>query len=45
MSDIHWWLDAHQCPHSNENVCPTCDFDNYYRNTYPDCPWRNQELS
>lgn len=35
-----WHVDNRACPHSNDDVCPTCDFDGYYESTYPDCPWR-----
>ena len=41
---IRWHKSHETCPHSNENVCPTCDFDGYYAATYPDCPWRVRPL-
>jgi|SRR5690606_20950021 len=32
--------DPRQCSHSNDDVCPTCDFDGYYESKYgEDCPW------
>jgi hypothetical protein len=34
-----WWTDPKQCPHSNENICQTCDFDGYYAANYATCPW------
>jgi hypothetical protein len=40
---IRWHKDPRTCPHSNDDVCPTCDFDSYYRNNYPDCPWRGED--
>jgi len=34
------WNESKGCSHINDNVCPTCDFDRYYANKYPDeCPW------
>lgn len=41
---IRWHVDNRTCPHSNDDVCPTCDFDDYYTHTYPDCPWRGDVL-
>lgn len=41
---IHWHVKADDCPHSNEHVCPTCDFDRYYAKTYPECPWRSEDV-
>ena len=38
-----WWLDPNKCPHHNENVCESCDFDSYYAKTYRSCPWGNNE--
>ena len=35
-----WWINPRNCNHSNENVCASCDFDDYYANTYPSVPWR-----
>lgn len=35
-----WHINPRDCSHANDHVCPTCDFDRYYANTYPDCPWR-----
>lgn len=35
--------DPRTCPHFNENVCRTCDFDGYYANTYPECPWNERQ--
>lgn len=34
-----WHKNPRECPHYNENVCPTCDFDDYYAENSPDCPW------
>lgn len=32
--------DPRKCSHSNDDVCPTCDFDRYYANKYGEaCPW------
>jgi hypothetical protein len=38
-----WHTDPRTCSHSNDDVCPTCDFDGYYAMTYPDCPWRDEK--
>lgn len=35
-----WHTDPRNCSHSNDDVCPTCDFDGYYATTFADCPWR-----
>lgn len=35
---IRWHPDPNTCPHHNDNICPTCDFDSYYATTHPDCP-------
>jgi hypothetical protein len=40
-SEIRWHKESRDCPHINEHACPFCDFDGYYANTYPDCPWRD----
>lgn len=40
---MRWYMDGRQCSHSNDEVCRTCDFDNYYASTYEDCPWKNDE--
>lgn len=40
---MRFWLDSKQCSHSNENACRVCDFDRYYANNYPDCPWRERQ--
>jgi hypothetical protein len=43
MSETHW-NSSKSCSHANENVCPTCDFDGYYENKYPnECPWAETE--
>lgn len=34
-----WWIDPACCSHENNNVCKSCDFDRYYAQTYPSCPW------
>ena len=36
---IRWHRSHKDCPHYNENVCPTCDFDGYYARNHPECPW------
>lgn len=36
---IRFWEDPRDCPHYNDNACPTCDFDGYYAATDPKCPW------
>ena len=36
-----WHTNPRLCSHANEHACPTCDFDDYYADTYPDCPWRD----
>lgn len=41
MSSIRWHTDPTKCPHYNDDVCPTCDFDKYYAFSYEDCPWRD----
>lgn len=38
-----WHIDPRTCDHSNDNICPFCDFDRHYANTYEDCPWRDEE--
>lgn len=35
------WMESKTCSHSNDEVCPTCDFDDYYARTNEDCPWRD----
>lgn len=42
LPPVRWHTSPNDCPHSNEHACPTCDHDNYYANTYPDCPWKEQ---
>ena len=37
-----WHTDPNTCPHFNDHVCPTCDFDGYYAATYIDCPWSSR---
>jgi hypothetical protein len=42
-SHVRWHTDNRTCSHSNDDVCPTCDFDGYYASTYPaECPWSDQ---
>lgn len=36
---IRYHVNSRDCPHYNEHVCMTCDFDDYYRRNFPDCPW------
>lgn len=34
------WKTVDSCSHRNDDACPTCDFDRYYANKYPnECPW------
>lgn len=40
MKEPRWHKDSRTCSHSNDDVCPTCDFDRYYASTYASCPWR-----
>lgn len=42
-TDPRWHTDPRECSHSNDDVCPTCDFDGYYAATYPTCPWRESQ--
>ncbi len=42
MNEPRWHEDPRKCSHSNEDVCPTCDFDGYYARTYKTCPWRKR---
>ena len=37
-----WHTNPRSCPHENDHVCPTCDFDGYYARTYPGCPWLDE---
>ena len=37
-----WHMNPRECPHENDHVCPTCDFDGYYTHTYPDCPFLDE---
>lgn len=38
------WNKSADCPHMNDNTCPTCDFDRYYAKKYPnECPWAEKE--
>ena len=39
---IRWHTNPRTCPHMNDHVCPTCDFDRYYERSYPDCPWTKE---
>lgn len=36
---VIWHTNPRSCLHENDHVCPTCDFDGYYANAYPGCPW------
>ncbi len=38
LPPVRWHTNPRTCPHANEHACPTCDHDNYYATTYPDCP-------
>ena len=41
---MHLWPNGVDCPHSNFNACPTCDFDRYYANKYAsECPWSQDD--
>ena len=40
---IRWHVTAKDCAHSNDDVCPTCDFDGWYEDNYADCPWRDED--
>lgn len=35
------WQTSATCSHANNDVCRVCDFDRYYANKYPECPWNN----
>jgi len=43
-SGVRWHKQSNDCPHYNEHACPTCDFDGYYAEKYPDeCPWAEKD--
>lgn len=44
-ASLRWHVDPRTCPHYNDDVCPTCDFDGYYAATYADCPWREADTT
>lgn len=45
QTSIRWHTDSKTCDHTNDNVCPFCDFDGYYESTYPtQCPWAKREV-
>ena len=41
--DMIFHLQTSTCPHENEHACAFCDFDHFYADTYPDCPWAESE--